>query len=266
MKVKQVTYRNFLDSVKFHQTAQLKEQSTYLINHFRPAQQAFYFSNPAFFLLDYSTKEYIYVEANFLNQMGYTDQFFLETGLETYLSKWHQHDFEIINARVFPDNIAFLKTLPLEDYPLYIFSYNYRMRDTNGDYFTTLQRFSYIPSTVMGEPAGMIGIVLDITHFKNDLSVIHTIEKVLPTTERNITELILKKSYPIYEVADHVTLTKREREILSLIAEGLSSKQIAPRINVSINTINNHRKNMLAKTACSSASELMHYAVKHGLI
>jgi DNA-binding CsgD family transcriptional regulator len=52
-------------------------------------------------------------------------------------------------------------------------------------------------------------------------------------------------------------LTKREREILGCIAEGLSSKQIADKLYISQHTVDNHRKNMLAKTATRNCAELL---------
>ncbi len=53
-------------------------------------------------------------------------------------------------------------------------------------------------------------------------------------------------------------LTRREKEILLCIAEGLSSKQIAHRLDISENTVSNHRKNMLSKTGARSSAELIH--------
>jgi len=52
-------------------------------------------------------------------------------------------------------------------------------------------------------------------------------------------------------------LTQREKEILSCIAQGLSSKQIAGQLSISPNTVANHRKNMLAKTASRNTYEMV---------
>ena len=52
-------------------------------------------------------------------------------------------------------------------------------------------------------------------------------------------------------------LTEREKEILSLIARGYSSKQIAGDLKISEYTVANHRKNMLAKTGAKSSAELV---------
>ncbi len=54
-----------------------------------------------------------------------------------------------------------------------------------------------------------------------------------------------------------ISLTTREREILSLVARGFSSKQIADQLHISGNTVANHRKNMLAKTGTSSSAQLI---------
>ncbi|HEX3165392.1 MAG TPA: LuxR C-terminal-related transcriptional regulator, partial [Chitinophagaceae bacterium] len=55
-------------------------------------------------------------------------------------------------------------------------------------------------------------------------------------------------------------------DVLKYLADGLSSKQIAGKLNISINTINNHRKKMLLKTNCKSSAELISYTAKHGIL
>jgi len=61
-------------------------------------------------------------------------------------------------------------------------------------------------------------------------------------------------------------LTKRETQILPLIADELSSKQIADKLFISINTISNHRANILHKTSCKNSEELVKFAIKIGLV
>lgn len=52
-------------------------------------------------------------------------------------------------------------------------------------------------------------------------------------------------------------ITPKEREILLLIADGLSSKQIAERLRISFYTVQTHRKNMLAKMGVKNTPELI---------
>jgi two-component system response regulator NreC len=60
-------------------------------------------------------------------------------------------------------------------------------------------------------------------------------------------------------------LTQREREILKLIAEGYTSKEIADQLVVSPSTIHSHRTNLMQKLNLSTRHELVQYAREHGL-
>ena len=61
-----------------------------------------------------------------------------------------------------------------------------------------------------------------------------------------------------YIPSSAANLTQREKEILSWIAMGLSSKQIAAKLLISESTVVSHRKNMLAKTGAKSSPELIY--------
>jgi two-component system, NarL family, response regulator NreC len=61
-------------------------------------------------------------------------------------------------------------------------------------------------------------------------------------------------------------LTPREREILQMIAEGKSNKDIANRLNLSLYTVETHRSNMMEKLSLHSVPELILYAVRKGVI
>ena len=268
MKPKPTSYKAFLDSIQSGSTSQLPKQSTNIIEHFRPAKQIASHFAPITFLVDFTTSKYIYVEESCFNVMGYPVKWFMENGLVEYLSRWHEGDFEIINTKVFSDNLTFLKTISSEQFNDYIFSYNYRLKNPRGEYVTLLQRFSYVAGTVGSDPAGMVGVAFDITHYKNDTAIVHTIEKVVTNENGTMNQLVFKKIHPVYDFVkgNKQFLSRRELEILSSISVGLSSKQIADKMNLSINTVSNHRRNMLSKTSCKSSSELINYAVKHGLL
>jgi DNA-binding NarL/FixJ family response regulator len=61
-------------------------------------------------------------------------------------------------------------------------------------------------------------------------------------------------------------LTGSEKEIVRLIAEGLTTKEIAKRKSISFHTVMTHRRNIFKKTGIKNVSELMMYAIKNGLI
>lgn len=60
------------------------------------------------------------------------------------------------------------------------------------------------------------------------------------------------------------TLSKREKEILLLIMEGLQNKEIAAKLYISKETVDKHRKNMLQKTGSRSSGELIAKTIKNG--
>ena len=141
-----------------------------------------------------------------------------------------------MNKKVVPDCLNFFRNQSVKKNINLIYSYNYRILNAKGEYKTVLQRFSYVPSNVHGLPAGMIGVVFDITHFKNDLTIVHTIEETVRYGKELVNELLFKKVHPVLESHGLRFVTRREMEILKYMAMGLSSKQIADKINISINT------------------------------
>ncbi len=64
---------------------------------------------------------------------------------------------------------------------------------------------------------------------------------------------------------DNRHLTNKEKEILQLIAEGYSSKQIAKHFTLSLNTIHVHRNNIMRKLGIHKQAELVRYALKEGI-
>jgi len=61
-------------------------------------------------------------------------------------------------------------------------------------------------------------------------------------------------------------LSNREREVLQAVAEGMSTKQIAQMLNVSVKTVEAHRANLMKKLDARSAVELTRYAYEMGII
>jgi two-component system response regulator NreC len=61
-------------------------------------------------------------------------------------------------------------------------------------------------------------------------------------------------------------ITDREREVLKLVAEGLSTKEIATRLDISTRTVETHRANLMRKLGLHSVARLTQYAIREGLI
>lgn len=76
----------------------------------------------------------------------------------------------------------------------------------------------------------------------------------------------MMKPLSILPSEDLPALTKREKEILQLISEGLTNNQIAEKLFISPLTVDSHRKNLLTKLSVNNTASLIKLAVKHGLV
>jgi DNA-binding NarL/FixJ family response regulator len=61
-------------------------------------------------------------------------------------------------------------------------------------------------------------------------------------------------------------LTERECEVVRLLADGMSSKEAATHLKISIRTVESHRINISRKLGFNSIAKLVHYAIRHGIV
>lgn len=81
----------------------------------------------------------------------------------------------------------------------------------------------------------------------------------------NILDLVVEDQ-TARDNCDPTSLSPREYEVLTFIAKGLTTTQIAETLFLSVHTINSHRKNILRKLNMKSPTELVAYAIKSGLV
>ena len=85
-----------------------------------------------------------------------------------------------------------------------------------------------------------------------------------PTISRQVIEVFLGQASGQADPLDQ--LTPRQREILQLIAEGHSSKQIAHRLDASVKTIESHRASLMERLDIHDIAGLVRYAIRQGLV
>ena len=101
--------------------------------------------------------------------------------------------------------------------------------------------------------------------------VIHAVHEVnigrfflSPSISKYIVDGFLSNTQDYNSNKKAVGLTKREREILQLIGEGLTDKEISQKLNLSLYTVHVHRKNIMNKLDIHKQSGLVRYAIKEG--
>lgn len=115
--------------------------------------------------------------------------------------------------------------------------------------------------------AGASGYVLKGAETSELISAVRVVSRgevfLYPTMAQRLVQDYLSLSG---EADDTSSLSAREKEILQLLAEGYSSKEIADKLVISPSTVYTHRSNLLSKLGLNTRHELVQYARKRGLI
>jgi DNA-binding NarL/FixJ family response regulator len=119
--------------------------------------------------------------------------------------------------------------------------------------------------------SGARGYILKSDADKDLVSAVEAISNRRTYFTREVSEVLLDKiSRPdVVPDPDSVMrnrLTSREREIVQLLAEGKSSKEVAVALGISVKTAETHRANIMRKLELHSVSELVLYAIRNQII
>ncbi|WP_053058225.1 LuxR C-terminal-related transcriptional regulator [Pedobacter sp. BMA] len=261
MKVKRskdLTFKNHLQKIYYTKELIEENEITNILNQFNGLNLALNHSAPLLFAIDYTRSDYMIITQNAQLITGYDPRSFLESGIPMLLDIYQKDDFKIYNEQVFTRNAAFLVSQPQSDHHKFIFSYNFRIRHMNGTYIPLYQRGCYITSKETGLPLYSLGMVIDITMFKRDTMMYHSIEKVENENGFPIKTLLEENHY--FPLNEDKILSPQELRVLECMAEGYSSKQIAWKMKIAENTVANHRKSMLKKTNTKNVAELIAFA------
>jgi DNA-binding NarL/FixJ family response regulator len=85
-------------------------------------------------------------------------------------------------------------------------------------------------------------------------------------TEVMLTKFLRPASIPAPGEMRTSRLTSREREIVQLLSEGRSSKEVSSSLGISVKTVDTHRANIMQKLGIHSVSELVRYAVRNRIV
>lgn len=139
--------------------------------------------------------------------------------------------------------LAFTNSLQFEEHFRYTMKYSYRIQKSDATYLRITQECQALEVSAQGHLAKTLVIhkVLDQKNYCSQTDY-----------------KIFDKAHSIYlDLNNEFNLTKRELEVLTLIKEGLTSREISGMLNISMNTILTHRKNILYKTNSNSFIELV---------
>lgn len=106
-----------------------------------------------------------------------------------------------------------------------------------------------------GEMLGRLLILRDVSEEK----------RIQVSLSAEVAERLAGLALPATDAPEIAALTQRERQILGLLAAGLTNAEIGESLNVSPNTVASHLKNLYSKIQVHSRSEAAAFAVRHGV-
>jgi DNA-binding CsgD family transcriptional regulator len=228
------------------------------------SQAVFNHTIPWIYLLDYTSGKYLMVSNSIKFMLGYDPDYFKEGGIGATLENYDVNHMRLFNEEIFPDRLQLLKSIPVNEHPDYVFSYNFSFKNRNGEPVNLLQRNCFVKSDEKGNPLLSFGTITDVNHYKSDNPVIQVVEKINSAESFAGTSVVLKKAY--YFNGEDRLFTKRERELLLWLTDGLNSRQIASKLFISEYTVINHKRNMMRKCSANNVSELVSFSIRQGII
>lgn len=182
-----------------------------------------------------------------------------ELDLFTFINLIHPDDMPwFLN---FESKVAeFVNALTPEKILNYKIRYDYRLRKKDGSYIRILQQVLTLELTKSGGISKTLGLHTDISHLKQTGRPILSFIGLngLPS----YIDITAEEKFPV----QYNIISKREKEILLEIVKGSESREIAEYLNISIKTVNTHRRNLLFKTASKNSCELIASAINNGWV
>ncbi|MEO9805870.1 MAG: LuxR C-terminal-related transcriptional regulator [Reichenbachiella sp.] len=195
------------------------------------------FSSTVLFYFNTQTEELIYVSDSVRATNGYSPQDFFSGGMD------------------------FLKTLVHEeDYPVVLGEYLNLLNESRNRSRTLELRLRHAQGHWVWHEVDMI-VFTDSDQSNRLFGMAKKISKTMYKDSSNADENRVCGQMEKKQMEEYChSVTRREREVLHLIADGLSAKQLADKLYISVHTAINHRKNLISKLHVKNTAELIKVA------
>ena len=207
-------------------------------------------------LIDYSNRHYSYMCDYSQQIVGHSRDKYITGGVDFHNGYWHPEDWTVFEGNVFHDIREFWSSIPPQEIPKYRVSFNYRFIRGDNTVSQFLQHSTYM-EPYAGNPILNLSVFSDIGDFKTDNNIVLTISRLV--SGHGYVKVFSKSYLP----QTKSVLSARESDVLRLSLEGLSSKMIADKLFISIQTVKNHKANMMEKTSAKNIAELINLSLKN---
>ena len=208
-------------------------------------------------LFDMRIHGYRFLTSSFKFLGGYSAEDALAIGPDYFFGLMHAEDRDFVLETVVR-TFRFLFAIPAQERKDYKLSFEFRIRTVTGKLVRIVQQVVVLEL----DKRGTIWLVL----IANDLALRNAREEGLERRLVNMKSGEWKLFRPVVRGTEKGSLSRRELEILGLVADGMASREIADRLFISVATVNNHRQRILEKLGTRSSAEAVRYAASLGLV
>ena len=180
----------------------------------------------------------------------------LQENLDFHQLQFHPADRILWCEEAFPDILKFIdseEVANITDYR-FVFNHRYIRNDGSTSQFMHEGSISFTEDKLL--PDLKLKVFFEIADNKTDDTIILTIFRY--SAEQGYQQIFAKT----YGLNTDSVLTERELEIIKLCYEGLSSKMIAEKLNLSVHTVKNHKRNCMEKTLTHNITELINLCIR----
>jgi DNA-binding CsgD family transcriptional regulator len=237
-------------------TESIPSQLKFDAEYYKKFFSFFLLGDSYYFIINHHTLKMEYVSKEIESVMGYLPS-----------------EFEIpfMNDQIHPDDrswflaigssmIDFFSQLPIEKLMKYKVRYDIRFRKRNGDYARILYQGVLLEHDQKGRFLRTLSVHSDITYLKQEGKPV--LSFIGMDGEPSYFDVASKNIF----IESKNELTRRERQVLLLLIEGKLSKEISQALNISKQTVDTHRKNMLHKKQLNNTGELVGKAIRYGWV
>jgi DNA-binding CsgD family transcriptional regulator len=187
----------------------------------------------------------------------------LTTKFQNILDLIHPEDMEyVVKAESAVANMLFVQ-LGKERQHKYKVSYCFRMKTTDGSYKLFNHQAMVLNADENGGISKALNIHTNIQHLVSENN--YSISLIGLQGEPSYFNVPMDTGKAIPE-GKPALFTRRENQIVRLMSEGLTNEEIASRLFIALNTVKNHRKNILNKAGCRNIGQLITKCMTEGLI
>lgn len=210
-------------------------------------------------VVDYRDLTFDYVHGT--DQMlGIPSEEFYKSNLEFLVNQLHPEDREKVMGLAV-NYYKFLDLQPIHKRLDFKVSVNLRVRKADGEYMRVLEQVVTLNLDSDGRVTHVLKYFTDISHLNySDEVVLSIFDDKGEQQQEFYTFNLEEKNSPAINDKENSTFSKREQELISMVALGKTSKEIAATLGISANTVNKHRENMMRKTGSKNMNEVISFA------